>query len=171
MSYYWYDHNPSLTMFYNSILLLEKSYQFFIDDSLFELNYKPYNIDTQYLLEKFKKSNSENILILSFTYLTKNQSIMLMLKINKKINEYLKRIEQYKLSKEDYNIIKQISNRLYKEQTILESIIKYNKFADLVTDGIMKVIMIQLFKQWKELMDEDYHGYTGFKRAISFIKK
>ena len=171
MTYYWYDHNPSLTMFYNSILLLEKSYQFFIDDSLFELNYKPYNIDTQYLLEKFKKSNSENILILSFTYLTKNQSIMLMLKINKKINEYLKRIEQYKLSKEDYNIIKQISNRLYKEQTILESIIKYNKFADLVTDGIMKVIMIQLFKQWKELMDEDYHGYTGFKRAISFIKK
>ena len=83
----------------------------------------------------------------------------------------MKRIEQYKLSKEDYNIIKQISNRLYKEQTILESIIKYNKFADLVTDGIMKVIMIQLFKQWKELMDEDYHGYTGFKRAISFIKK
>ena len=169
MSYYWYDHNPSLTMFYNSILLLEKSYQFFIDDSLFELNYKPYNIDTQYLLEKFKKSNSENILILSFTYLTKNQSIMLMLKINKKINEYLKRIEQYKLSKEDYNIIKQISNRLYKEQTILESIIKYNKFADLVTDGIMKVIMIQLFKQWNALMDEDYHGYHGLTRTFKLI--
>lgn len=169
MSYYWYDHNPSLTMFYNSILLLEKSYQFFIDDSLFELNYNPYNIDTQYLLEKFKKSNSENIFILSFTYLTKNQSIMLMLKINKKINEYLKKVEQYKLSKEDYNIIKQISNRLDKEQAMLESIIKYNKFADLVTDVIMKVIIIQLFKQWKDLMDEDYHGYHGLTRTFKLI--
>ena len=173
MNQYWYDHNPSLTIFYKSIILLEKSYQFFIDDALVSLKYNvyEYRCDNESLLEKYKKSNAEDTLISAFTYLTKRQRIMLALKVNMKINEYLKRVEPVKVHKEAYDAITQISKRLDEEREMLESIVKYSKFDDLITNGIMRVIMFHVFKQWKELMDEDYHGYTGFTRAISFIKK
>ncbi len=173
MNQYWYDHNPSLTIFFKSIILLEKSYQFFIDDALVSLKYNvyEYRCDNESLLEKYKISNAEDTLISAFTYLTKRQRIMLALKVNMKINEYLKRVEPVKVHKEAYDAITQISKRLDEEREMLESIVKYSKFADLITNGIMRVIMFHVFKQWKELMTEDYHGYHGFKRAISFIKK
>lgn len=173
MNQYWYDHNPSLTIFYKSIILLEKSYQFFIDDALVSLKYNvyEYRCDSESLLEKYKKSNAEDTLISAFTYLTKRQRIMLALKVNMKINEYLKRVEPVKVHKEAHDAITQISKRLDEEREMLESIVKYSKFADLITNGVMRVIMFHVFKQWKELMTEDYHGYHGFKRAISFIKK
>lgn len=173
MNQYWYDHNPALTIFYKSIILLEKSYQFFIDDALVSLKYNvyEYRCDSESLLEKYKKSNAEDTLISAFTYLTKRQRIMLALKVNMKINEYLKRVEPVKVHKEAYDAITQMSKRLDEEREMLESIVKYSKFADLITNGIMRVIMFHVFKQWKELMAEDYHGYHGFKRAISFIKK
>lgn len=173
MNQYWYDHNPSLTIFYKSIILLEKSYQFFIDDALVSLKYNvyEYRCDNESLLEKHKISNAEDTLISAFTYLTKRQRIMLALKVNMKINEYLKRVEPVKVHKEAYDAITQISKRLDEESKMLESIVKYSKFADLITNGIMRVIMFHVFKQWKELMSEDYHGYHGFKRAISFINK
>lgn len=173
MNQYWYDHNPSLTIFFKSIILLEKSYQFFIDDALASLKYNvyEYRCDSESLLEKYKKSNAEDTLISAFTYLTKRQRIMLALKVNMKINEYLKRVEPVKVHKEAYDAITQISKRLDEEREMLESIVKHSKFADLITNGIMRVIMFHVFKQWKELMTEDYHGYHGFKRAISFINK
>ena len=173
MNQYWYDHNPSLTIFYKSIILLEKSYQFFIDDALVSLKYNVYEYRcyNEALLEKYKISNAEDTLISAFTYLTKRQRIMLALKVNMKINEYLKRVEPVKVHKEAYDAITQISKRLDEEREMLESIVKHSKFADLITNGIMRVIMFHVFKQWKELMNEDYHGYHGFKRAISFIKK
>lgn len=173
MNQYWYDHNPSLTIFYKSIILLEKSYQFFIDDALVSLKYNvyEYRCDNESLLEKYKKSNAEDTLISAFTYLTKRHRIMLALKVNMKINEYLKRVEPVKVHKEAYDAITQISKRLDEEREMLESIVKHSKFADLITNGIMRVIMFHVFKQWKELMNEDYHGYHGIMRAISFIKK
>ena len=173
MNQYWYDHNPSLTLFYKNIILLEKSYRFFIDDALVSLKYNAYEYrcDNEPLLEKYKKSNAEDTLISAFTYLTKRQRIMLALKVNMKINEYLKQVKPVKAHKEAYDAITQISKRLDEEREMLESIVKYSKFDDLITNGIMRVIMFHVFKQWKELMDEDYHGYTGFTRAISFIKK
>ena len=98
MNQYWYDHNPSLTIFYKSIILLEKSYQFFIDDALVSLKYNAYEYRcyNESLLEKYKKSNAEDTLISAFTYLTKRQRIMLALKVNMKINEYLNRLKRIK---------------------------------------------------------------------------
>ena len=53
---------------------------------------------------------------------------------------------------------------------LLESIVVKNKISDFITDTIMKIVMIKVFRQWKELMSEDYHGYSGFNYAIKFIK-
>ena len=73
MNQYWYDYNPSLTLFYKNIILLEKSYQFFIDDALVSLKYNVYEYRcyNESLLEKYKISNAEDTLISAFTYLTK----------------------------------------------------------------------------------------------------
>ena len=171
MNQYWYDHNPSLTLFYKNIILLEKTYQLFIDDVLFSLRYNvsEYKCDNEILLEKFKKSDAEDTLISAFTYLTKRQRILLALKVNKLINGYLKAVDKNKIDKIAYESIVQISTRLSEEQSMLEYIATTSKFADLVTDGIMNVIMIQLFKQWNELMDEDYHGYHGLTRTFKLI--
>lgn len=169
---YWYNHNPSLTLFYTSIILLEKSYQFFIDDALLSLNYHvtEYTCDNEKLLEKFKESSARPILISAFTYLTKQQRILLALKLNKKINKYLKLVEIDKIDKRAYEAIKQIAFRLHEEQMLLESIVVKSKISDFITDAIMKIVMIKVFRQWKELMSEDYHGYHGFKCAAKFIK-
>lgn len=171
MNQYWYDHNPSLTLFYKNIILLEKTYQLFIDDVLFSLRYNvsEYKCDNEILLEKFKKSDAEDTLISAFTYMTKRTRILLVLKVNKLINGYLKAVDKNKIDKIAYESIVQISTRLSEEQSMLEYIATTSKFADLVTDVIMKVIIIQLFKQWNELMDEDYHGYHGLTRTFKLI--
>lgn len=173
MNQYWYDHNPSLTIFYKSIILLEKSYQFFIDDALVSLKYNvyEYRCDNEILLEKFKKSDAEDTLISAFTYLTKRQRILLALKVNKLINGYLKSVDKNKIHKEAFESIVQISTRLSEEQYMLESIAATSKFSDMVTNGVMKIIMYKIFKQWKNLMSEDYHGYHGLKKTLKIIKK
>ena len=170
---YWYDHNPSLTLFYKNLILLEKTYQFFIDDALVSLKYNvyEYKCDNEILLEKFKKSDAEDTLISAFTYLTKRQRILLALKLNKKINEYLKLVDRNKVHKEAYESIIQISNRLSEEQYMLEPIAATSKFSDVITSGVMKIIMYKTFKQWKNLMAEDYHGYHGLKKTLKIIKK
>lgn len=172
MNQYWYDHNPSLTLFYKNIILLEKSYQFFIDDALVSLKYNvyEYRCDNEILLEKFKKSDAEDTLISAFTYLTKRQRILLALKVNKLINGYLKAVDKNKIDRIAYESIVQISIRLSEEQYMLESIATASKFSDMVTNGVMKIIMYKIFKQWKNLMSEDYHGYHGLKRSLTIIK-
>lgn len=173
MNQYWYDHNPSLTLFYKNIILLEKSYQFFIDDALVSLKYNvyEYRCDNEILLEKFKKSDAEDTLISAFTYLTKRQRILLALKVNKLINGYLKAVDKNKIDKIAFESIVQISTRLSEEQSMLESIAATSKFSDMVTNGVMKIILYKTFKQWKNLMSEDYHGYHGLKRTLKIIKK
>lgn len=173
MNQYWYDHNPSLTLFYKNIILLEKTYQFFIDDALVSLKYNvyEYRCDNEILLEKFKKSDAEDTLISAFTYLTKRQRILIALKVNKLINGYLKAVDKNKIHKEAFESIVQISTRLSEEQYMLESIAATSKFSDMVTNGVMKIIMYKIFKQWKNLMSEDYHGYHGLKKTLKIIKK
>lgn len=173
MNQYWYDHNPSLTIFFKSIILLEKSYQFFIDDALVSLKYNvyEYRCDNEILLEKFKKSDAEDTLISAFTYLTKRQRILLALKVNKLINGYLKAVDKNKIDKIAFESIVQISTRLSEEQSMLESIAATSKFSDIVTNSVMKIIMYKIFKQWKNLMSEDYHGYHGLKKTLKIIKK
>lgn len=173
MNQYWYDHNPSLTIFYKSIILLEKSYQFFIDDALVSLKYNvyEYRCDNEILLEKFKKSDAEDTLISAFTYLTKHQRILLALKVNKLINGYLKAVDKNKIDRIAYESIVQISTRLSEEQSMLESIAAPSKFSDIVTNSVMKIVMYKILKQWNDLMSEDYHGYSGLKRTLKIIKK
>ncbi len=173
MNQYWYDNNPALTLFYKNIILLEKSYQFFIDDALVSLKYNvyEYRCDNEILLEKFKKSDAEDTLISAFTYMTKRQRILLALKVNKLINGYLKAVDKNKIDKIAFESIVQISTRLSEEQYMLESIAAISKFSDMVTNGVMKIIMYKIFKQWKNLMSEDYHGYHGLKKTLKIIKK
>lgn len=173
MNQYWYDNNPALTLFYKNIILLEKSYQFFIDDALVSLKYNvyEYRCDNEILLEKFKKSDAEDTLISAFTYMTKRQRILLALKVNKLINGYLKAVDKNKIDKIAFESIVQISNRLSEEQSMLESIAATSKFSDIVTNGVMKIVMYKILKQWNDLMSEDYHGYSGLRKTLKVIKK
>ena len=173
MNQYWYDHNPSLTLFYKNIILLEKTYQFFIDDALVSLKYNvyEYRCDNEILLEKFKKSDAEDTLISAFTYMTKRPRILLVLKVNKLINGYLKAVDKNKIDRIAYESIVQISTRLSEEQSMLESIAAPSKFSDIVTNSVMKIVMYKILKQWNDLMSEDYHGYSGLKRTLKIIKK
>ena len=172
MNQYWYDHNPSLTLFYKNIILLEKTYQLFIDDVLFSLRYNvsEYKCDNEILLEKFKKSDAEDTLISAFTYMTKRPRILLVLKVNKLINGYLKSVDKNKIDKIAYESIVQISTRLSEERILLESIAAPSKFSDIVTNSVMKIVMYKILKQWNDLMSEDYHGYSGLKRTLKIIK-
>ena len=85
MNQYWYDHNPSLTLFYTSVILLEKNYQSFIDESLIALNYdvSDYQLENDALLDQLRVSYGRSTLDFAFNYLTKRQRILLSLKINK----------------------------------------------------------------------------------------
>ena len=173
MNQYWYDHNPSLTLFYTTIILLEKNYQGFIDNSLIALNYdvSDYQLENDALLDQLRLSYGKSTLDFAFNYLTKQQRILLSLKVNKEINHYIKSaIKDYSVDKEAIDILSQISSRLNEEELMLDSIVRYGKISDKITESLLYVIKYQVLRQWKELMSEDYHGYHGFKYAAKFIK-
>ena len=174
MNHYWYNHNPSLTLFYASIILIEKNYQGFIDNSLIALNYDllDYQLENDALLDHLKLSYGKSTLDFAFSYLTKHQRILLSLKVNKEINLYIKSaIKDYSVDKEAIEILSQISSRLNEEELMLDSIVRYGKISDMITDSILYMIKYQVLRQWKDLMQEDYHGFHNIKYTLNKIKQ
>ena len=171
---YWYNHNPSLTLFYASIILLEKNYQGFIDNSLIALNYDvaDYQLENDALLDHLKLSYGKSTLDFAFSYLTKQQRILLSLKVNKEINHYIKSaIKDYSVDKEAIEILSQISSRLNEEEMMLDSIVRYGKISDRITDSILYALKYQVIRQWKDLMQEDYHGFHNIKYSLNKIQQ
>lgn len=172
MKPYWYDHNPSLTFFYKTIILLEKSYQFFVDDALVQSNKKAteYNCDNEALLDILKKSDAEDILIQVCAFMSTKQRINLAYRLNKMINAYFKAIYVVRMEKEAYAIIKKISLRLDEEQALLESVISDNKIYDFISDILMYFINKRIKKQWYTLMEDDYHGFHDLRKTKRILK-
>lgn len=174
MNRYWYNHNPSLTLFYTSVILLEKNYQSFIDDALIALNYdvSDYQLENDALLDHLRVSYGRSTLDFAFNYLTKKQRILLSLKINKEINMYIQlAIKDPAIHKDAKIILTQISSRLKEEEKMLDSIVRYGKISDKITESLLYIIRLQVLRQWKDLMREDYHGFHGIKCAIKYLNK
>lgn len=174
MNRYWYNHNPSLTLFYTSVILLEKNYQSFIDDALIALNYdvSDYQLENDALLDHLRVSYGRSTLDFAFNYLTKKQRILLSLKINKEINMYIQlAIKDPVIHKDAKIILTQISSRLKEEEKMLDSIVRYGKISDKITESLLYIIRLQVLRQWKDLMREDYHGFHGIKESINLLNK
>ena len=174
MNRYWYNHNPSLTLFYTSIILLEKNYQSFIDDALIALNYdvSDYQLENDALLDHLRVSYGRSTLDFAFNYLTKKQRILLSLKINKEINNYIQlAVKDPVIHKDAKIILTQISSRLKEEEKMLDSIVRYGKISDKITESLLYIIRLQVLRQWKDLMREDYHGFHGIKESINILNK
>lgn len=174
MNRYWYNHNPALTLFYTSIILLEKNYQSFIDDALIALNYdvSDYQLENDALLDHLRVSYGRSTLDFAFNYLTKKQRILLSLKINKEINMYIQlAVKDPDIHKYAKIILTQISSRLKEEEKMLDSIVRYGKISDKITESLLYIIRLQVLRQWKDLMREDYHGFHGIKCAIKCLNK
>ena len=174
MNRYWYNHNPSLTLFYTSIILLEKNYQSFIDDALIALNYdvSDYQLENDALLDHLRVSYGRSTLDFAFNYLTKKQRILLSLKINKEINMYIQlAIKDPVIHKDAKIILTQISSRLKEEEKMLDSIVRYGKISDKITESLLYIVRLQVLRQWKDLMREDYHGFHGIKYTLNKIKQ
>ena len=174
MNRYWYNHNPSLTLFYTSVILLEKNYQSFIDDALIALNYdvSDYQLENDALLDHLRVSYGRSTLDFAFNYLTKKQRILLSLKINKEINMYIQlAVKDPVIHKDAKIILTQISSRLKEEEKMLDSIVRYGKISDKITESLLYIIRLQVLRQWKDLMREDYHGFHGIKYTIKWLNK
>lgn len=174
MNRYWYNHNPSLTLFYTSVILLEKNYQSFIDDALIALNYdvSDYQLENDALLDHLRVSYGRSTLDFAFNYLTKKQRILLSLKINKEINMYIQlAVKDPVIHKDAKIILTQISSRLKEEEKMLDSIVRYGKISDKITESLLYIIRLQVLRQWKDLMREDYHGFHGIKCTIKWLNK
>ena len=174
MNRYWYNHNPSLTLFYTSVILLEKNYQSFIDDALIALNYdvSDYQLENDALLDHLRVSYGRSTLDFAFNYLTKKQRILLSLKINKEINMYIQlAVKDPVIHKDAKIILTQISSRLKEEEKMLDSIVRYGKISDKITESLLYIIRLQVLRQWKDLMREDYHGFHGIKYTIKYLNK
>ena len=174
MNRYWYNHNPSLTLFYTSVILLEKNYQSFIDDALIALNYdvSDYQLENDALLDHLRVSYGRSTLNFAFNYLTKKQRILLSLKINKEINMYIQlAVKDPVIHKDAKIILTQISSRLKEEEKMLDSIVRYGKISDKITESLLYIIRLQVLRQWKDLMREDYHGFHGIKYTIKYLNK
>lgn len=174
MNRYWYNHNPALTLFYTSIILLEKNYQSFIDDALIALNYdvSDYQLENDALLDHLRVSYGRSTLDFAFNYLTKKQRILLSLKINKEINMYIQlAVKDPVIHKDAKIILTQISSRLKEEEKMLDSIVRYGKISDKITESLLYIVRLQVLRQWKDLMREDYHGFHGIKSTIKCLNK
>ena len=174
MNRYWYNHNPSLTLFYTSVILLEKNYQSFIDDALIALNYdvSDYQLENDALLDHLRVSYGRSTLDFAFNYLTKKQRILLSLKINKEINMYIQlAVKDPVIHKDAKIILTQISSRLKEEEKMLDSIVRYGKISDKITESLLYIVRLQVLRQWKDLMREDYHGFHGIKESINLLNK
>lgn len=174
MNRYWYNHNPSLTLFYTSVILLEKNYQSFIDDALIALNYDvaDYQLENDALLDHLRVSYGRSTLDFAFNYLTKKQRILLSLKINKEINMYIQlAVKDPVIHKDAKIILTQISSRLKEEEKMLDSIVRYGKISDKITESLLYIVRLQVLRQWKDLMREDYHGFHGIKESINLLNK
>lgn len=174
MNRYWYNHNPSLTLFYTSVILLEKNYQSFIDDALIALNYdvSDYQLENDALLDHLRVSYGRSTLDFAFNYLTKKQRILLSLKINKEINMYIQlAVKDPVIHKDAKIILTQISSRLKEEEKMLDSIVRHGKISDKITESLLYIIRLQVLRQWKDLMREDYHGFHGIKCTIKWLNK